>query len=147
MKPLFQKIDCLRIPVTDLEAGLAFYRDRLGHALVWRTDSAAGLGLPGTDAEIVIHTEPEGAETDLLVASADDAAARFAEAGGRIVEPPFELPIGRCTVVEDPWGNRLVLLDTSKGHLLTDPEGTVQRNPDGTPRVRSPHATAPEESA
>ena len=33
--PLFRKVDCVRIPVPDLEAGLAFYRDQLGHALIW----------------------------------------------------------------------------------------------------------------
>ena len=39
-EPLFRKIDCLQIPVPDLEAGLAFYRDRLGHALICVTDDA-----------------------------------------------------------------------------------------------------------
>jgi catechol 2,3-dioxygenase-like lactoylglutathione lyase family enzyme len=29
--PLFQKIDAVTIPVPDLDAGLRFYRDRLGH--------------------------------------------------------------------------------------------------------------------
>jgi catechol 2,3-dioxygenase-like lactoylglutathione lyase family enzyme len=33
-EPLFRKVDCLQIPVPDLEAGLAFYRDRLGHPLI-----------------------------------------------------------------------------------------------------------------
>jgi len=28
-------------------------------------------------------------------------------------------------VVRDPWGNQLVLLDTSKGLLVTDNEGNV----------------------
>ena len=40
-RPLVRKVDCLQIPVSDLEAGLAFYRDRLGHDLIWRTQSAA----------------------------------------------------------------------------------------------------------
>jgi hypothetical protein len=55
--PLFRKIDRLQIPVPDLEAGLAFYRDRLGHELIWRTDAAAGLHLPDSDTEIVIVAE------------------------------------------------------------------------------------------
>ena len=33
-EPLFQKVDCLQIPVPELEAGLAFYRDQLGHDLL-----------------------------------------------------------------------------------------------------------------
>src|SRR6266700_840874 len=119
-EPLFRKIDCLEIPVADLEAGLAFYRDRLGHALIWRTDTAAGLRLPDSNAEIVIQTERARMEVALTVGSADAAAARIVEEGGRIVVPAFDIQIGRCVVVTDPWGNRLVLLDNSKGQLQTD---------------------------
>ena len=119
-EPLLRKIDCIRLAVPDLEAGLAYYRDRLGLALIWRTAEAAGLRLPETDAEIVLHTEPGPPEVDLLVDSADEAAAHIVAAGGRVVVPPFDIQIGRAVVVEDPWGNRLVLLDMSKGPLCTD---------------------------
>ncbi len=125
VSPLFQKIDCIRLHVSDLNEALAFYRDRLGHELVWRSDQAVGLRLPGTDAEIVLHTEEPGQEIDLKVESADAAAARFVEAGGTILMPPFEIQIGRCVVVADPWGNPLALLDTGKGLLITDEEGNI----------------------
>ena len=49
----FRKVDCHSIPVADLDAALAFYRDGLGHELIWRDDSAAGLRLPDSDAELV----------------------------------------------------------------------------------------------
>jgi predicted enzyme related to lactoylglutathione lyase len=123
--PLFRKIDCLRIRVDDLEAGLAFYRDGLGHALVWRSTTAAGLRMPETGAEIVIHTERPGLETDLFVDSVEDAVARFVAAGGTVAVPPFDIAIGRCAVVFDPWGNALTVLDMSKGPLRTDGEGNV----------------------
>ena len=132
-EPLFRKIDCLQLPVPDLESGLAFYRDQLGHALIWRTATAAGLRLPDSNAEIVIQTERPNPEVDITVPSADAAAATIAEAGGRVVVPPFDIQIGRCTVVEDPWGNRLVLLDNSKGTLQTDASGTVVGTADTTP--------------
>lgn len=126
--PFIRKVDCVRLYVPDLEAGLAFYRDKLGHELIWRTATAAGLRLPETDAEFVIQTEEQRQEIDLLVDSAD-AAARFIEqAGGTVIVPPFDIQIGRCVVVEDPWGNPLVLLDTSKGLLTTDAEGNVIGN-------------------
>ena len=124
-KPYVKKIDALRIPVPDLDTGLAFYRDRLGHELVWRSESAAGLRMPDTDAEMVLQTEREGLEINLLVESADSASDAIEGAGGTVVEPPFDIPIGRCAVVEDPWGNRLVILDMSRGALLTDEEGNV----------------------
>lgn len=127
-QPLIQKLDCVRLYVPDLEAGLAFYCDRLGHELIWRTDQMVGLRLPDSDAEIVLHTEPQEPEIDFEVQSADAAAARIEEAGGKVVVPPFDIQIGRCTVVQDPWGNAFVLLDTSKGLLVTDEEGNVIGN-------------------
>jgi adenosylhomocysteine nucleosidase len=126
--PLFSKVDCIRLYVPDLESGLSFYRDRLGHQLLWRTRQAAGLRMPDTDAEIVIQTEQERQEVDVTVDSADEAAQRFTNAGGVVVVPPFDIQIGRCTVVRDPWGNHLVLLDTSKGLLATDKDGNVTGN-------------------
>ena len=126
--PLIRKVDCVQLHVTDLEAGLAFYRDRLGHELIWRTETAAGLRLPDSEAEIVIQTERQGPETDLLVESADEAARWIEQAGGKVIVPPFDIPIGRCVVVADPWGNTLVLLDGSKGMLQTDADGNVIGN-------------------
>ena len=130
-RPLVQKMDCVRLYVPDLEAGLAFYRDRLGHELVWRTAEAAGLRLGESDTEIVLHTEPGPPEIDLMVDSADQAAVRFAAAGGKVVVPPFDIQIGRAVVVQDPWGNQVVLLDASKGLLATDAEGNVIGNVGG----------------
>jgi predicted enzyme related to lactoylglutathione lyase len=122
---LFRKVDCIRLYVPDLEAGLAFYRDRLGHDLIWRTKTAIGLRLPESDAELVLQTEDQRQEVDLLVDSADAAAEQVEQAGGKVIVPPFDIQIGRCVVLEDPWGNPLVLLDTSKGLLKTDADGNV----------------------
>ena len=127
-EPLFRKLDCLRVPVPDIESGLAFYRDRLGHELVWRTETQAGLRMPETDAEIVIQTERPELEPNLLVASGDEAAQRIVQAGGSVLAEPFDIQIGRCAVVQDPWGNRLVLLDMSKGALVTDAGANVVGN-------------------
>ena len=128
MKPLIRKVDCLRLYVPDLEAGLAFYRDRLGHELIWRSLTAAGLRMPDTDAELVIQTEEQRQEVDLLVDSADEAAAFIEGAGGKVIVPPFDIQIGRRAVVEDPWGNPLVVLDISKGLFETDAAGTIIGN-------------------
>jgi predicted enzyme related to lactoylglutathione lyase len=122
---LLRKVDCVRFYVDDLEAGLAFYRDQLGHDLIWRTETAAGLRLPESNAELVLQTEDQRQEIDFQVDSADRAAQFIERAGGRVIVPPFDIQIGRCVVVEDPWGNPLVLLDTSKGLLKTDSDGNV----------------------
>ncbi len=124
-EPLIRKVDAIQIIVPDLEAGLAFYRDKLGHELRWRNEAAAGLARPDGDTELVLQTALSRPETDLLVQSVDEALSRFEEAGGTIVVPPANIPVGRVAVVRDPWGNQLVLLDLSKGTLDTDADGNV----------------------
>jgi lactoylglutathione lyase len=118
--PLFHAVDCLCLPVPELETGLAFYRDELGHELIWRTPTAAGLRLPGSQVELVLQTERPRPEVDLTVASVPASLARLVAAGGTVLRGPFEIAIGQCAVVQDPWGNELVLLDHSKGRLKTD---------------------------
>ena len=113
---LFRKVDCVRLPVDDLEQAIAYYC-RLGHEVIWRRPTQAGLRLPDTDIELVVQTEEPGLEIDLLVEDADVAGDAFARAGGRVVHGPFDIEVGRCVVVEDPWSNRLVLLDTRRGPL------------------------------
>ena len=124
--PLLQKIDAVTIPVPDLDAGLRFYRDRLGHEMRWRNDAIgqAGLGLPGSDSEIVLATRLKY-EPNWLVSSADEAAEVIEAAGGRIVAGPEEIAVGKLVVAEDPFGNALVLLDLSKGLYVTDDMGQV----------------------
>ena len=124
-EPLFRQVDAIELAVPNLDDGLAYYRDRLGHDLIWRTETAAGLRLPSTDAELVLQSDRAGVHVDLLVDSADDAARRIQAAGGRVIVAPFDIRIGRCVVVEDPWGNRLVLLDMRNGALTTDAAGNV----------------------
>jgi predicted enzyme related to lactoylglutathione lyase len=127
-KPLIRKVDCVQIHVPSLDEGLAFYRDQLGHQLIWRTERAAGLQLPDSEAEIVLQLERPGIEVNLMVESVDTAVAQIVDAGGAVVVPPFDIQIGRCVVVQDPWGTQLVLLDASKGLLITDADGTILGN-------------------
>jgi predicted enzyme related to lactoylglutathione lyase len=124
--PLLLKVDAVTIPVPDLDAGLRFYRDSLGHRLLWRNDEIgqAGLGMPGGDIEIVLTTGREYAP-NWLVSSADEAADAIRAAGGRVLAGPSDIPVGRVTVVADPFGNALVLLDLSKGRYVTDHAGQV----------------------
>jgi lactoylglutathione lyase len=123
-RPLFRKLDNLLLRVADLDAAIAFYRDRLGHRVVWRSDEAVGFALPDTDAELVVHLNL-GPETDVLVEDVDEAFALFLSAGGEAMLSPFDIAIGRCARVRDPFGNELTLLDQSKGTLATDGEGRV----------------------
>lgn len=122
-EPLLRKIDCVQIPVPDLDEGLRFYRDGLGLELKWRHATQAGLRLG--DTELVLQTERAEPETDFLVESADYAIRHVEAAGGRLLTGPQDIPVGRLAAVADPFGNRLVLLDLSKGNFTTDAEGNV----------------------
>jgi predicted enzyme related to lactoylglutathione lyase len=132
--PLFQKVDAVTVPVPDLDAGLRFYRDSLGHELRWRPEEVgqAGLGLPGSDTEIVLTTQ-QGYEPNWLVDSADEAAQAVQAAGGQVLAGPFDIPVGRVAVVADPFGNTLVLLDLSRGRYVTDGTGQVTGVAGGQP--------------
>lgn len=119
-KAIFTKIDCLRIPVTNLNDGLNFYSKKLGLELLWKTETAAGLELSDDKSEIVLYIEPLGLEIDFKVDNVEDAVQNFVQAGGEIVKGPFDIQIGKCAVVLDPWNNQYVILDSSKGLLVTD---------------------------
>ena len=129
--PLFRKVDCLSIPVPDLDAALAFYSENLGHELLWRSSKAAGLKLPGSNAELVLHTEDRAMKTDLTVDSVPEALARFTSAGGKVLAGPFKIQMGLCAVMSDPWDNVLVILDASKGPLQVDKNKRVVDRPAG----------------
>jgi catechol 2,3-dioxygenase-like lactoylglutathione lyase family enzyme len=49
---LFRKIDNHLLRVSDLDAAISFYRDKLGHQLLWRSEDSAGFALPETDASL-----------------------------------------------------------------------------------------------
>jgi predicted enzyme related to lactoylglutathione lyase len=121
-----RKVDAVTIPVPDLDSGLRFYRDGLGHELQWRNDELgqAALSVPDSDTEIVLSTRL-GYEPNWLVFSVDDAAEAVRTAGGRVITEPSDIPIGRVVVVADAFDNALVLLDLSKGRYATDDTGSV----------------------
>lgn len=123
---ILRKVDAVTVRVPDIDTGIGFYVEVLGHRVKWRNDAVgqAGLELPDGDSEIVLTTE-HGYEPNWLVASVDDAVEVFRSNGGQVVAEPFDIPVGRLGVVLDPFGNALVLLDLSKGTYITDKTGDV----------------------
>src|SRR2546423_11727314 len=115
--PLLRKVDCVQIPVPDLDAGLRFYRDGLGLELTWRHATQAGLRLG--DTELVLQTERPDPETDFLVDSAEEAVRRGEALGRAGLFRPEDIPGGRGAKGAAPLGNSLVFLDLSKGSFQT----------------------------
>lgn len=124
--PLLRQLDAVTVPVPDLDEGLAFYRDQLGHELLWRNDAVgqAGLRLPESNSEIVLSTSLAYAP-NWLVTSVGEAVERVVAAGGRVIAEPAPIPVGQVAVVSDPFDNPLVLVDLSSGSYLTDAAARV----------------------
>ena len=114
---MLRKIDCVLVRVDDLQAGVDFYTRAFGLRPRWRDDVSAGLGLPETDAEIVVHTMdlPDEFGVHYLVDDVSEAVAAYVRSGCAIRVAPFDIAIGRCAVVDDPFGNAVCVLDLSKG--------------------------------
>jgi catechol 2,3-dioxygenase-like lactoylglutathione lyase family enzyme len=127
MEPIFKGVDCFLLKVADLEEGLKFYAGKLGLTLLWKTRTAAGLRMAKPGTELVLSTET-GPETDLLVENTRAAYELLLASGARSLAAPFEIQVGLCAVVEDPWGNALTILDLSKGTVKTDKRGNVTGN-------------------
>lgn len=123
--PVLQMVDAVTVPVPDLDQGLAFYRDRLGHGLIRRNDEVgqAGLRLPDSQPEIVLSQSLPYAVN--LVTSVSDAVATIVAAGGFLLVEPHAIAVGRLAIVADPFGNSLILLDLSHGRYAVDDTGQV----------------------
>ncbi len=115
--PVLRRVGAILVNVPTVEQGLDFYREQLGMHTVWRREGAAAVRLG--ESELVLTTEHDP-RTDLLVDSVEDAVAVFVAAGGKAVVLLEDTSAGRVAVVQDPFGNRLTLVDLSKGLYQKD---------------------------
>lgn len=110
------KLSLIYMPVKDLEAALALYRDTLGLEVAWREgDMTAGLTLPGTEVELMLDQDaPEGDKPGPFF-QVDDVDAFYAQRRDELafVAPPKSIPPGRYVAFDDPSGNRVHVLDLS----------------------------------
>ena len=115
-----RKIDCVMILVDDLDRAAAYYTRVFGVQRAWTRPTQIGLRMPETDAEIVLHTDrsfPSRVEVHYLVDDVAQAVAHFQANGYRVLVEPFDIEIGKCASIEDPFGTRLNILDMTKGPL------------------------------
>jgi predicted enzyme related to lactoylglutathione lyase len=124
---ILRSVDAVTVPVPNLDAGIRFYVEALGHRLKWRNDAVgqAGVELPDGDSELVLTTR-QSYEPNWLVEDVAECARTFARHGGKLVVAPSDIPVGRVAVVLDPFGNTLVLVDLSKGVYTPDSAGNVE---------------------
>jgi lactoylglutathione lyase len=115
---VFKKIDCVMIRVDDVVAGEKFYSEVFGLKPLWREPGSVGMKFAETNAEIVLHNNaniPNKVEVHYLVDDVVAAVMRYAEKGCRVLVPPFDVLIGKCAVIQDPFGTTICLLDQTSG--------------------------------
>lgn len=118
---MLRKIDCVMVRVPDLTSAAEFYTRVFGLRPLWRDETSIGMGMAETDAEVVLHTMdlPGDRSVHYLVDDVREAVAIGQRAGCAVREAPFEVAIGLCAVLVDPFGNTVCLLDMSKGPRVT----------------------------
>ncbi|MGH2501596.1 MAG: VOC family protein [Ktedonobacterales bacterium] len=115
---VLRKIDCVMIRVDDVAAAARYYERVFGLLPQWSGDDAIGLKFPDSDAEIVLHCDddiPSRAEVHYLVDDVIAAVDICVQQGCEMVTPPFDITIGKCAVIRDPFGVRLCVLDLTIG--------------------------------
>jgi len=96
MEEVFKNVDCIEFYVSDLDDGIKYYCGSMGLKLLWRTDTSVGLGMENGITEIVLQTERPFMSVDMKVESVVESIDIIIEAGGKVLEGPFEIPIGKC---------------------------------------------------
>ncbi len=115
---MLRKIDCVMLKVAELEKAAAYYETVFGLKRLWQDAHSVGMGMPETDAEIVLHDNadlPKEVSVHYLVDDVLQAVDHFVAHGCIIRAAPFDIAIGKCAVVEDPFGNIIAILDMTKG--------------------------------
>lgn len=110
------KLSLIYLPVKDLNAALALYRDTLGFQESWRMgELTAGLALPGTDVELLLDQDAPEDDKPGPFFQVDDVDAFYAMHRDELafVAPPKSIPPGRYVAFDDPSGNRVHVLDLS----------------------------------
>ena len=115
---MLRKIDCVMIRVEDPGEAAVYYSDVFGLRRLRQDETSVGLGFPDTDAELVLHCNseiPSPVEVHYLVDDVVCSVGVLRQNGCTVLAEPFDIPIGICAVVRDPFGTPLCILDMSKG--------------------------------
>jgi hypothetical protein len=131
---MLPKIDCVMIPVDAVEAAAADSAKVFGLHPQWSGDDSIGLAFPETDAELVLHNDPDipsAGEVHYLVEDGVDAVAYFALHGCQVLVAPFDIPIGQGALISDPFGRRLCILDLRKRPRPLNLAGSTTQGSEG----------------
>ncbi|HZZ42325.1 MAG TPA: VOC family protein [Tepidisphaeraceae bacterium] len=114
---MLRKIDRMLVRVPNLDAAVRYYRDTIGLSLLRHDARLANFKLADTDAELVLHSDPDLPDQAIyyLVDDVRDLYSRRADLRLTFINPPAQVSRGYSATVKDPFGNILMLLDRT-GH-------------------------------
>lgn len=115
---MLKKIDCVMIKVSNPKEASIFYKNVLGLIPICQDSKSIGMNFPDSDTEIVLHSIediPSPIDVNYLVDNVDTAIQELEEKGCKVIFSPFEIEIGKCAVIQDPFGINLSILDMTKG--------------------------------
>jgi catechol 2,3-dioxygenase-like lactoylglutathione lyase family enzyme len=114
---MLRKIDRMLLRVPNLDAAVRYYRDVIGLKVLRQGARVANLRLADTDAELVLHADPDLPDQAIyyLVDDVRDLFRRRADLRLTFVSQPAQVSRGYSATVKDPFGNVLLLLDRTAG--------------------------------
>jgi catechol 2,3-dioxygenase-like lactoylglutathione lyase family enzyme len=114
---MLRKVDRILLRVPSLPAAVRYYADTLGMRLIKQDSRLANLKFPESDAELVLHTDPDlpAEATYYLVDDVREMYDRRNELKLTFVSPPSQASRGWRATVKDPFNNVLLILDRT-GH-------------------------------
>lgn len=105
-----------KLPVTDMDRSIAYYREALGFHLAWRTTDDRLAALASGEIEMLLlvrwtgDSPPPAQSAYVYVEDPDTLSAEYRLAGADIADPVASRPNGmRDFVVRDPDGHRFTL--------------------------------------
>jgi catechol 2,3-dioxygenase-like lactoylglutathione lyase family enzyme len=110
------RLEFVYLPVPDLQAALALYRDQLGFDELWREgDETVGLAIPGTDTALMVDGAAVPGSGPGPVFGVESVGAWLDGRDLDVAMPPMEIPGGRIMSFRDGGGNQVYVMDQSAG--------------------------------
>jgi lactoylglutathione lyase len=113
-----RKVDAVMHLVDDVYEAVSFYETVMGLKRGWTDDENKMVGLlfPGNDTELVLHMNKNlpNPNVSFQVEDVESFVEEFKAKGYKVLVEPFDIRCGKCTILEDPYGNELEVMDITK---------------------------------
>ncbi len=113
-----RKVDAVMHLVDDIYKAATFYETVMGLKRGWTDDENKMIGMlfPGNDTEIVLHMNKylPNPNVSFQVEDVNVFVENYKAKGYKVLEEPFDIRCGKCAILEDPYGNRLEIMDITK---------------------------------